>query len=214
MSIPTSIDVANLYHAYLIEDTGGVFESLPEVLRDGYKDAEIYVQNFDLLGIDDSRNLVRLANMRSLGVQLFVWRVEKCTREAQNALLKLLEEPPERSHFFFCVSGVQDILPTLRSRAWVIQGDKNSKEVEVARDFIKGNPSRRVAILEPIIKEKDRQSARRLLDGIEGELYACSAISSKRALQHIIDVRRVMQDNGASLKQMLESVALVTPKLS
>lgn len=39
------------------------------------------------------------------------------TTEAQNALLKLLEEPPERTVFLLCADSEQALLPTIRSRS-------------------------------------------------------------------------------------------------
>lgn len=214
MDLREHVDVDNLHHAYVIEDFEDAFEKLQEILRESHKDDEIHIRDFELLGIDDSRELVHMANMRSLGTQLFVCRAKKCTREAQNALLKLLEEPPERTHFFLCISGVQDVLPTLRSRVWMVESGVGSSGSSMGKDFIKGSPSDRAAILEPILKEKDTQAAEWLLGEVEQELHTYSVNSHGKALQHIVDVRRVMKDKGASLKTLLESVAIVVPKLS
>ena len=53
--------------------------------------------------------------------------------EAQNALLKSLEEPPEGVIFFLITDSVQNLLPTIKSRCWEIQfntlNNENLKQV-------------------------------------------------------------------------------------
>ena len=53
--------------------------------------------------------------------------------EAQNALLKSLEEPPEGVIFFLITNSGQNLLPTIKSRCWEIQfnslSDENLKQV-------------------------------------------------------------------------------------
>jgi DNA polymerase-3 subunit delta' len=42
---------------------------------------------------------------------------QEASPEAANALLKLLEEPPEGTYFVLCAADVEGVLPTIRSRA-------------------------------------------------------------------------------------------------
>jgi DNA polymerase-3 subunit delta' len=42
---------------------------------------------------------------------------QEASPEAANALLKLLEEPPEGTYFVLCAADVESVLPTIRSRA-------------------------------------------------------------------------------------------------
>jgi DNA polymerase-3 subunit delta' len=51
---------------------------------------------------------------------------DSLTREAQNALLKILEEPPEHSFIILASAGSQPLLPTIRSRAQLIEVTKPS----------------------------------------------------------------------------------------
>ena len=207
------IDTANLHHAYIIEDDAGVFDAVRQKLTTAHNTAEIHVRKFDSLGIDDSRELVHLANMRSLGRQLFICHVGSCTREAQNALLKLFEEPPERTHFFLVLADVRNILPTLRSRVWFIDA-KNNTTSDEGIAFLAATPAQRIALLESIIKEKDVRAAEVLLQSIETQLYTTGAHRTHpQVVAHIIDARRVLRDKGASLKVLLESVAVTLPTL-
>ncbi|MDA1334668.1 MAG: hypothetical protein O2794_01470 [bacterium] len=57
------------------------------------------------LGIDDVREIKRQASLDvgGSGAQAFVvWRADQMTPEAHEAFLKLLEEPPQGTHFFLC----------------------------------------------------------------------------------------------------------------
>ena len=42
---------------------------------------------------------------------------QEASPEAANALLKLLEEPPEGTYFVLCAADIENVLPTIRSRA-------------------------------------------------------------------------------------------------
>lgn len=214
MKLQEQIDIANLHHAYIVEDVDDAFESLKTLVTDAHKNSEVYIREFNSLGIDDSRELIHLAQMRSLGTQIFVYRAHTCTREAQNALLKLFEEPPLNTHFFLCVSGVRDVLPTLLSRMWVVDSTSDQNATNLGEEFINAGAGTRIQLLENIIKDKDVPQAGKLLSEVEKGLYKKNAhISHTQALQHIVDVRRVLSDKGASLKVLMESVALTTPRL-
>jgi len=196
------IDIENLHHAYLIEDAPEVFSSLQNHLK--VKDSEIHIREFDHLGIEDSRDLMRIAQLKSFGKQIFIYRARSFGGEAQNALLKLFEEPPVNTHFFICVSGVCDILPTLRSRAWVIESFSKN-EGEYGKEFLALSLKDRISLIEGIVKEKDLGLADKLLREVEISLYN---EGKKKSLKHIINVRKVIHTKGASLKVLLESVAL------
>jgi len=57
---------------------------------------------------------------------------------AQNAALKILEEPPAYAVFVLCVDSEEALLPTVRSRCVVIRiaGEKPGAESELAEEYI------------------------------------------------------------------------------
>ena len=208
---------SELHHAYLIEGAVEEFRALHEQLKAQYPDAEYYVREFDSFGIDDSRELVQLANLRSFGRQLLLYKVGSCTHEAQNALLKLMEEPPANTHFFMCMPSVRDILPTLRSRALVMNREQGAALTDAQLSgvaFIAATPAERIALLTPLVQEKNVAAAAALLDSIEEELHRRGVHATHpEALEYIIAVRGVLGDKGASLKILMESVALIVPRI-
>ncbi len=210
MNILSSLSADTLHHSYFIEDTDEAFTQLPPALREMHSDAEMYVRELDSLGIDDSRDLIQLASMRSVGTQIFVYKVQSPTREAQNALLKLLEEPPERTHFLFCVAALGDILPTLLSRSHVL-GTESSESNGAGDAFLSAKPGARIELLADIVQEKDIAAADSLLKDIEAVVYKKG--ERGESVKHLFSVRTVLHDKGASLKTLLESVALTLPRL-
>lgn len=72
---------------------------------------------------------------------------------AQNAMLKLLEEPPESAAFILCAANPELLLPTVRSRCALIRINADSEEDESARAAARGmldalNANERRALLE------------------------------------------------------------------
>lgn len=70
------------------------------------------------MGIDDVHEVRRRAFISGgQRVQVFcLWRADEMTREATQALLKILEEPPKTSLFFLCTES-GELPDTIRSRA-------------------------------------------------------------------------------------------------
>jgi len=73
--------------------------------------------------VDEIRRLQRFFGMTAAGA----WRVvvidpvNDLNRNAANALLKLLEEPPARSVFILIAHGTAGLLPTIRSRCQILK---------------------------------------------------------------------------------------------
>jgi DNA polymerase-3 subunit gamma/tau len=70
-------------------------------------------------GVDFARELREVASFRSARGRYRVWVLDEChqlTPQAQNALLKLLEEPPANVVFILCTTDPQKMLDTVRGR--------------------------------------------------------------------------------------------------
>lgn len=67
---------------------------------------------------------------------------QKLTHEAQNSLLKSLEESGDNTIYILCVDNQRNLLPTIRSRARIIyikkqENNEEEQERERERDFLK-----------------------------------------------------------------------------
>jgi len=118
-----------IHHAYLLIGEKEYWRKiLGQELKDFFKIAElssspdIWWSDYDSFGIKDSHNLIEREARRSFSGQgrFFILEISLITPEAQNALLKTLEEPANDAHFFIIARSVEIFLPTLRSRLFII----------------------------------------------------------------------------------------------
>lgn len=66
--------------------------------------------------IRDLKQKLSLTSYEGRGVVIIIAEAEKMRDEAANALLKILEEPPEKTYFMLTTSTIEGILPTIVSR--------------------------------------------------------------------------------------------------
>jgi DNA polymerase-3 subunit delta' len=174
--------------------------------------------NFTNFGIDDSRLLVEKAFVRPIvgQVQLLVVTFKQITVEAQQALLKILEEPPLATNFLFCIPTTLHLLPTLRSRFHVIDGGEiQASEVIVGDSFIKLstlNYGDRLTEIAERIKAKDQDWVTEIKVGLLSWLDQQDLIRLDPELsQTLLWSATLLQTRGAANKYLLEEIALSLP---
>lgn len=212
------------HHAYLLVGSDSIHAELVSILEKNFKitthgNPDFTDRRYENFTIDDSRELKSMAELMPVkagGKRIFVITMNGITVEAQNALLKLLEEPAEYVHFFLIVPSAHLLLPTVKSRLSLIAGgnvDSNSDLTEAKR-FIAMNQPRRLemikSLLDDITKEKKtKQDAIDFLNDIQTVVYESKgAKNGKLALESIEKARTYMNDRAPSLKMLLEYVAL------
>lgn len=122
---------------------------------------------FVQLAVPSSHEVARL---------LCIYDADAMTREAQNALLKLLEEPPEQTMIILTSSSPRQLLPTIRSRLQTlrVQLPDEAQIVEyfvqqghatdaVKKAFVVANGS--VAVLKTTLEQQDE--AETMLDAVK-----------------------------------------------
>lgn len=75
-------------------------------------------------GVDDARSLISWSATRPPAHNrriIVLEDADRLTEPAANALLKVLEEPPERVVWLLCAPSSEDVLPTIRSRTRALQ---------------------------------------------------------------------------------------------
>ncbi|MBU6232547.1 hypothetical protein KGP36_08025 [Patescibacteria group bacterium] len=180
---------------------------------------DLIERTYEILTIDDARELKAAAASRPIekdGKKIFILRMDGMTVEAQNALLKLLEEPPSYAHFFLILPSAHLLLPTVRSRLSIIGEDRGRarSDLSEAESFLKAPPPKRLEIVKDLLdgiskERKTRKDAIDLLDGIEQAIYESQgAKDGRRSLEAVETARRYMNDRAPSLKMLLEFVAL------
>ena len=175
-----------------------------------YKTPSADVRHFVLpqLGIKEVRQIIEAASSRSWGVSDYVFVIEcnSLTTEAQNAMLKLFEEPPESSRLYLILPSESLLLPTLRSRFVAAVKQPKVSDLTLARDFMKLSYAARLELISTKAKAKDQSWMDMLLTQlIELDQQERFNDTSKRSLllaENYIKIR------GASKKALLEELAL------
>jgi hypothetical protein len=212
---------ASIHHAYVFE--GDKASIAPDLFRFLEKDFGVEIKNnpdfsyqeFETFTIDDGRALQDRHGRRALaGKKIFIISTRFMTGEAQNALLKIFEEPSEGTHFFLIMPNAQVLIPTLRSRLVVVNcapGGKASETTDLAKKFISASAPKRLALVKNIIEEKDKGRAIDFVTALEEILAPKLKNASKdnaEALAEILTVKKYLHDRAPSIKLLLEHLCL------
>jgi len=121
---PKSIDFIGDWRLFVTQNPyGGLFDWY-SVLGVQNKQGEIRV--------DDAQEVLKSLSLKSYegGYKIMiVWMADKMNISASNKLLKLLEEPPEKTVFILISENEEDIIQTIRSRCQVLHFNGLSEQV-------------------------------------------------------------------------------------
>lgn len=196
------------HHAYLAEVET---EVVSRFLEDEWQikihgNPDFWCRSFDVFTVDDSRMLKDLHAQKPIAGEkkIYVVGLRSATEEAQNALLKMLEEPTGNSIFFFAVSNRDALLPTLRSRFEYLPFDSvGAKQADNEWNaFFKASPAKRLTLIEVVVKEKDFARALSLIESLE-------KVVPKEKLAYVFDAKKYLSRPSGSIKQVLEWLSLV-----
>lgn len=84
-----------------------------------HSDLRIYPKNNKTILVDDVKDLIENVNLTPIesDVKIFIFnKFSSSTLQAQNKLLKILEEPPKNTYIFLNVTNINKVLPTVISR--------------------------------------------------------------------------------------------------
>ncbi|MFA5773213.1 MAG: hypothetical protein WC908_00890 [Candidatus Paceibacterota bacterium] len=221
----------NLYHSYVIE--GEPNRTATELLKFLEVRGEVESQSPDVLcqvyesfTMDDSGEIKdwhsRLGISKSKKICILATKF--INREAEQALLKIIEEPAINTHFFIIVPDASLLLDTIISRTHVIK-IKQPADIDLQKSalaFLSSTPKDRINKVALIIKEnKDEENSGKLrsyatifINELESIVY--QKFKKDKNNQKIIFVlselqksREYLSTPGASVKMILEHLALV-----
>lgn len=200
-----------MHHAYLL--SGGQAEGyaafsslLEEIEFETEGNPDYFALEGGTFGIDEARSLSSRAYVKAFGERkVFLLAPERFTVEAQNALLKLLEEPPENTHFFILAREKELLIPTLLSRLNTVEVEGGSASRSEAAKFLKMNPGERVAFAKKFADSEENLSV--FLDELLLEMKKNGASAEK--LKRAFKARQFADDRSAMPRLILEHLALV-----
>lgn len=221
-------NTGHLHHAYVIEGEAEYsYKNICEFCeRDlGLKtksNPDFIYEEYDKFLVDDARRLRELQMNKTLSdsKKIFIIYFNFITTEAQNSLLKVLEEPTDGTHFFIITPSSNIFLDTIKSRVLILNLKSNSENLE-ADKFIKSKFPERIKFVSNLVQKiKDEKASKadaiKLVKNIEKIIHDNSLEENlaerKESFKKIKELNKVidyLHDNSASTKQLLEYTALI-----
>lgn len=238
--IKQHFDKNNLHHAYLIE--GSIDKILPEVFSFieelGVKtvgNPDFVYLAYDSFKMSDAQFLKSKVSEKNISSdkRIYIISANNFLHEAQNTLLKIFEEPGENTHYFVILPNIEILFSTVKSRFYIIrpEQDNTKKEIEEIKKFLSATKKERLDIIKELIVEEDEEDREKIentsrakainfLNTLEVVLHnnfisqiAPKALSGGDYFEQIFKVRMYLSQPGSSVKNLMESLALILPKL-
>jgi len=220
------INGKNLHHAYCIVGNSEL------VLSDLYKffknelnfnisgNPDFWYGEYDVMDIEDGRFIKDLHQNRPVAGdrKIFVVNANFITLKAQNAMLKLFEEPIGGTHFFIILPSASGLIPTLKSRLLLVE-HKSINDTKInAKDFLKANIGERMNMVKMLAEsisdeEESKIEVSNFFNALEKELFSTKNQALSAILGSLEKVRQYANEQSPSLKMLLEYVVLIVPVL-
>ena len=221
-------------HAYVLEGDREVgISAVREHARtalglEGDHHPDIVIFQYGLFSVDDARAVASFASSSPVAgdTKMVAIAATRIFHEAQNALLKLFEEPPSGVTMVLLVPSLGQLLPTLRSRVQTLASD--SADRSAATDFLSLDSAGREKYISKVLdrtksdKDEEKQKARgellRLVEDllrVAHERRTSATESEKKELTAFLSDLEVflpiLHERSAPLKLIFEHILLVTP---
>ena len=215
-------------HSYLIHGPAGCGKTtIGRIIATelGCKGADFMeLDSADFRGIDTVRGIRRQLAYAPMEGPCRVWLLDEChqfSNDAQNALLKALEEPPSHVYFILCTTIPQKLLPTIRSRCsehavttltdgqmkrllrHVVKAEDESMSAAIYSQIVQsslGHPRRALTILDQVLglpKEKQEAVAKRIAAEQSQVIELCWALIEGASWKKIRTILAGLQEEDA-----------------
>ena len=184
----------------------------------------------DFRGVDTARAMIKQAYFRPINGQCTIWLLDEChkqTNDAQNAILKILEDPPNHALFILATTEPEKLLPTIKTRCATYtleplaereiinlviavakeEGKSIPRDVlkSISRDSL-GSARQALTILEQIIdlEEEDMlDAAKRVAEERSQTIELCRALINKSPWKSIASILSKLESEPESTRRAI-----------
>jgi DNA polymerase III delta prime subunit len=220
----------DLHHSYVIQ--GNPKETINDLIEyleiNKYirkKSPDIFFQIYDAFNIENTNDIKNWHNQYNISSdkKVCILGANLINREAEQSLLKIIEEPKNNTHFFIIIPNINQLADTIISRVHIIKIDKiNDDQMEkIVNNFLQASIKNRLEIIAQLVKEnKDNENSAKLriyaidfLKQVEKIYYNKfqknkKNINDSQILLEIQKIRSYLYIPGSSAKMLLEHLAL------
>ncbi len=111
------------------------FETLQDSLKEEFSEARIISFIKDDFLTEDAKAVIKEAYIAESSLKIILLAAKRINIYAQNALLKVLEEPPNNICFILAIPNKSALLPTIRSRLCVKIYESKKEPISTGLDF-------------------------------------------------------------------------------
>ena len=180
----------------------------------GDEEFELQVRVTQSLTIGEVHQIIADASLRPEqgAYRLLMVIADSINTEAQQALLKILEEPPATTRFFFALPHHAQLLSTVLSRFSVLTDDTKSSIVETRtfQDFVGLSFAERQEVITKRLAKKDTAWVEEIKTGLAAYI-ASQGYQSLTASKVLELIMLKLATRGASNKMLLEALAFTIP---
>lgn len=238
-----------MHHAFIVQgdiqkSRAGLLAFLKDEFSMGLGHNDVFVFNRGDFGIDDVQEIIQINSRKPVSgdIKILIIELHSISHQAQNALLKTLEEPRPGTYIFILTNTASIFLPTILSRTQVLNLSTSvsngatsgtSKKAELDTDsnselfdvnlFIKSSSAKRIAQIKEILDLKADEEI--------GDAEIFTFIQEVEKMAHdkcdkekdpsdslaiakvFTNVSEYMRDSSSSKKLLLEYIALRLPVL-
>lgn len=169
--------------------------------------------------IDSARALISWAQAPYNGKKIALISFHTITLPAQNALLKILEEPKETIQFILVTSNKEALIPTLYSRVRYIPIQTEGVSSLVAQKFLATSPAERMKLLEigELLSAVDEEN-RKDREGVKVFILSLATLLGtypgyENTILTTLEMASYAGDPSASVKMILEYLSLTIPQI-
>lgn len=182
------------------------------------------VDSADFRGIDTVREIRKQAHYKPLEGDARVWLIDEChkmTNDAQNALLKILEDTPSHVYFILATTDPQKLIPTIKGRCTtftvrllnenemmkllrkVVQAEGETLQKAVLYQIIQdslGHPRNALQILDQVLRvapESRLATAQRSAEEQSQSIELCRALLQGKNWRQVSKILSGLKDQEA-----------------
>lgn len=182
------------------------------------------IDSADFRGIDTIRDIRRNTGFAPMEGSCRVWILDEChklTNDAQNALLKVLEDTPKHVYFILCTTEPNRLIPTVRGRCSqfqvkqltddqmmsllrkTVKAENESLQKTVYEQIIQdalGHPRNALQVLDQVLRvdeDKRLETAKRYAEEMSESIELCRALLSASGWKQISGILNGLKDQDA-----------------
>lgn len=202
-----------MHHANLVVGVGDSQSFIFEILKNDLQfeptaNPDFLALTEEIFGIDEARALALWAIGKPLvgDKKVCFVKTKSVGFEAQNALLKTLEEPTLGTYIFLSVESLGGILPTFisRVRIWHLP-EHGLYSQNLAKRFLSSDIKEKFALVNSLSKKENKNELKEMLSDLEKIAYQNNLAASK--MRDILKMKTLAGARGSSPKMLLEWLA-------